>query len=60
MDNLLTVQQAAALLQVSPATIRAWILRRQIQYVKISRSVRIRKSTLDRLIEIGSVPTRIR
>lgn len=54
-DGLLTVAQAAELLQVSPRTIRDWLLKRRITFTKLGRSVRIPRSELNRLVEAGWV-----
>ncbi len=54
--TLLTVEQTAEALGVSPATVRMWIWKRQIQYTKISRAVRISSRTISDLIERGTVP----
>ena len=42
----------------NPATIRAKILRREITYVKLGRSVRIPESAIMRLIEENTIPAR--
>jgi excisionase family DNA binding protein len=55
---LLTVAEAGALLRLKPSTIRAWILRRKIPYVKFSRRVFIRKADAEALIERSVVPAR--
>jgi excisionase family DNA binding protein len=54
--KLLTVDQAAKQLGMSPATIRAWIGRRKIPFVRLGRCVRISVETIDGLIESNSVP----
>jgi excisionase family DNA binding protein len=56
MAKMLTVSQAAQVLGVKPATVRSWIWKRQIGYVKISRSVRIPADEVDRLIVCGTRP----
>jgi excisionase family DNA binding protein len=57
-DSLLTAEQAAERLAIRESTVRAWVHRRQIGYVKIGRSLRIRASEVDDLIENGFVPKR--
>lgn len=54
MQTLLTVAEVADLLRMKPATIRAWILRRKISYVKLAagRSVRIPESEVQRLTSV--------
>jgi excisionase family DNA binding protein len=55
-DKMLTVPEAAARLRLSPAAIRAWVMRRRISYCKLGRSVRISESEITRLITAGSMP----
>jgi len=55
-DKRLDVSGAAEFLGVRPPTIRKWILKRQIPYVKVGRLVRIRQSDLEKLLERGTVP----
>ncbi len=54
MDNLLTVLQVAAVLQVSRTTIWRWCSEGQLPAVKIGRGWRIRRKDLDRYIQSGS------
>ena len=56
--TLLTCDQAADLLSVSPATIRAWTCRRKIPCVRLNgtRTVRYRVVDLERIIKAGSSP----
>ncbi len=50
-ETLLTVREAAKALSVTEATIRAWILRRErLTFVKVGRSIRVLKSSIDALI----------
>jgi excisionase family DNA binding protein len=53
---LLTVAEAAARTGWKECTIRKKILRREIAYVKLGRSVRIPESALNDLIELGFRP----
>jgi excisionase family DNA binding protein len=56
-DELLTVEEAAARLGLKQVTIRAWILRRRIGFVKLNgRSVRIPAEELSRLVSAGFIP----
>jgi excisionase family DNA binding protein len=55
-NQMLTVDQAADRLGLSPATIRAWVWRRKIQYTRIGRAVRISETVIDQLLERGTVP----
>lgn len=52
---LLTVAQAAERLTLKESTLRAWVLRRRIRYVKIGGSVRIPLSVLDEILKNGMV-----
>ena len=51
--GMLTVSEAARQLAVQESTIRAWILRGQISYVKLGKSVRIELREIQRLIDQG-------
>lgn len=57
-DKLLTCDEAAALLNLKPSTLRAWTSRRRIAFVKLAggRAVRYRQSDLERLIKAGLRP----
>lgn len=58
-SNLVNIDEAAAYLSLKPATLRSWVLRRKIPYVKVNgKAVRIRLSDLDTIIQEGSVPVR--
>jgi excisionase family DNA binding protein len=54
--DLLRIEEAAALLRIRPSTVRSWVLRRKIPYVKIGRLVRLRRSDCDALIVASLVP----
>ena len=56
--GLLTVLEAADILRLKPATIRAWILKRRIPYVKLGGRVFLRKSDCEALITANVVPAR--
>ena len=59
MTSMLTVREAAEFLGLRPATIRAWILRRtNLEVVKVGRSVRIKRESLQRFIEANTIPPR--
>jgi excisionase family DNA binding protein len=53
---LLTVDEAAEQLAIKRPTVRAWMARRKIGYVRLGRAVRIPASEIDRLLEQGTVP----
>jgi len=59
MSKMLTVSQAAQALGVKPATIRSWVWKRQIEYVKVSRAVRISADEVQRVIERGTRPSKV-
>jgi excisionase family DNA binding protein len=54
-EQPVTVREAAEELGLSPATIRAWIRRRKIGYVRLGRAVRIPASEMRRIVERGTV-----
>ena len=56
---LLTVPEAAGYLGLRPSTIRSWLLKREIPYIKLRRrAVRIRRADLETLVEKGTVPAK--
>jgi excisionase family DNA binding protein len=55
-DNLLSLTEAAAALHLKPSTMRAWVLRRKIPFVKLGRRVLFRRSDLEALIATSVVP----
>ena len=56
MTKLLKVPEAAEQLNMSQKAIWAMIYRREIDVVRIGRSVRIPLTAIDRLVELGTVP----
>ena len=57
--RLLTVTESARILNLKPSTLRAWILRRKIPFVKLGgKAVRLREEDLLDLIREGTVPAR--
>jgi excisionase family DNA binding protein len=54
--GLLTVEQFAEQMGWKPATVRQKVWRREIEYVKIGRSVRFKPETAQKLIERSTVP----
>ncbi len=55
--ELLTVPETAALFKVKVSTIRAWVLNRQIPYVKVfGKCVRFRRADIEKLIAARIVP----
>jgi excisionase family DNA binding protein len=55
---LLTLPEASGLLRLKTSTLRAWVLRRKIPYVKVGRLVRVRRSDIEVLIAASLVPAR--
>jgi excisionase family DNA binding protein len=56
-NGLLTIEQAAESLGLKVPTIRAWMLRRKIGFVKVGeRATRIPLSEIRRIVEKGFVP----
>jgi len=49
--GLLTIEDAAAYLGLSPGTLRNWVSTRRIDYVKVGRLTRISLAVLDRYID---------
>jgi excisionase family DNA binding protein len=59
MERPLTVKEAAEELNLSPATIRAWLLRRRLGCVRLGRAVRIPRSEIHRMLDEGAVPAKV-
>ena len=55
-DQPRTVEQAAAELNLSRATIRAWIAQRRLGHVRLGRAIRIPAAEIRRLLETGYIP----
>ena len=55
-DELLTLPEAAERLRLKVSTLRDWVLRRRIPYVKVGRLVRVRRSDVEALISKSLVP----
>ena len=57
--ELLRVPDAARLLGVKPATVRSWLLKREIPCVRLTpRAVRIKASDVQSIIERSYVPAK--
>jgi excisionase family DNA binding protein len=56
--QLLTVYEVAEALNLSPGTVRAWILNRKLATVHLGRAVRIPFSEVERLINEGTTHAR--
>jgi excisionase family DNA binding protein len=58
-SDLLTVAEAATMLCLQESTVRDWILRRKISYLKIgAKSIRIERETVLRILRMAKVPAR--
>jgi excisionase family DNA binding protein len=56
--SLLRVHEFAAILDVTPAAVRRWLLERKIASTRIGRLVRIPRDEAIRLIETGFRPAK--
>jgi excisionase family DNA binding protein len=54
--DLLTLTEAAPLLRLKVSTLRAWIFRRKLPYVKLGARVLLRRADVDALITASIVP----
>lgn len=54
--ELVTIAEASEILRLKPSTIRAWVLRRRIAFVKLGRRVMFRRTELEALIAQSVVP----
>ena len=52
---LMTVQEAADYLGVSPGTLRNWLSARRLPFVKVGRLTRLSRLVLDEFIEENTV-----
>jgi excisionase family DNA binding protein len=55
-NKLLNVDEFAAAVGWKPATVRQKVWRRQIDFVRMGRSIRFKPETVQKLIERGTVP----
>jgi excisionase family DNA binding protein len=53
MERLLSVNETANLLNLSPWTIRAWLSKGKIQAVKLGRRVVFEQSEIERIVTLG-------
>ncbi|PSH04624.1 MAG: helix-turn-helix domain-containing protein [Acidobacteria bacterium] len=54
--KLMNLEEFAEMTGMKPSTVRQKVWRREIEYVKIGRSVRFKPETAEKLIEQGTVP----
>jgi excisionase family DNA binding protein len=60
MNDLLDVNEAAKVLHISPYTLRGWVSKRYITYVKLGRRVFFRLADLDKKINVSLVEKKVR
>ncbi len=61
MANLLTVAATAEALALKEPTIRMWIAKRRIGYVRVGRrAIRVPREEVERLLREGAVPAKER
>ena len=53
--GLLTIEEAAAYLQIAPGTLKHWALDKKIRYARIGKFMRFRQTELDRFIASRTV-----
>jgi excisionase family DNA binding protein len=51
-----TVEEAATELNLSRATIRAWIAQRRLGHIRLGRAIRVPADEIRRVLEAGYVP----
>lgn len=54
--NLLTTEEFAAALGLSPKTVRQWTWMRRVPFVRVGRAIRFRPETVNEIIERGTIP----
>jgi excisionase family DNA binding protein len=54
-SNLLTTDEFAAALGISPKTVRSWTFYRKVPFVRIGRAIRFKRETVNELIDGGTV-----
>jgi excisionase family DNA binding protein len=55
-SRFLTVKQAASLLGLAEVTLRVWLAKRKLEYIKMGRAVRIPVTEITRLVDEGTIP----
>jgi excisionase family DNA binding protein len=55
-SNLLTINEAAALLRLKPSTLRMWVQKRKIAFVKLGSRIFFRRDDIEQLIAQSRVP----
>jgi excisionase family DNA binding protein len=54
MEDLLTVEQAAAKLQISPKTLKDWLRAGRLKGVRLGKLWRVKERDLEEFVEWGS------
>jgi len=54
--ELLTIDEASKFLRIKPSTVRSWLLKRRVTFVKLGGRVFLRMADLQALIEAGLRP----
>jgi len=54
--KLLTVDDVAEMTGWKPKTVRMKVWRREIEFVKLGRSIRFREETINQIIDRGTIP----
>lgn len=54
IEPLLNINDVSRILGVSVDTVRAWILYRKIEYIKVEKSIRFQPSTIREMIARGT------
>jgi excisionase family DNA binding protein len=54
-EGLLTLEDAAAYLKISPGTLKHWIAWRKIEHIKVGKLTRFTKAALDRFVQQQTV-----
>lgn len=53
--NLLSLEEAAAQLQIAPGTLKHWVALKRIEHVKVGKFTRFTQAALDRFIATQTV-----
>jgi len=54
--ELLTINEASEVLRLKPSTVRAWLVKRRLPFVKLGSRVFLRLADLQAIIEAGLKP----
>jgi excisionase family DNA binding protein len=54
--KLLTINEASEVLRLKPSTVRSWLLKRRVPFIKLGSRVFLRMADLQALIEAGLKP----